>query len=567
MIHRMRILRAARCIAHWRFTLPAMVLALGAARPADACGGFFCSTGPVDQQQESILFEVDEASTSVVVQVSYNGDPGDFSWVIPVAEVPELEVVPPLVLDILNAYTAPQIIPRPLSYENCDDNDFYPSSGFGCSDAALAPAPASDAGIAAPAEEERDVDVVELPRVGPYDDIVVVSSSDPQELIGWLNDNGYLITPAMEPLVVEYVSEGKMFLALKLAPDAGVKDIQPIKFTCPAENPTIPLRLTAVAAQPDMRVVVHIVGDERFRPLSYRDLTIDPDHLRTDLYGFRTNYDAVVAWQVDREGGHAFVTERAGPSMDVRERVAAVSAANEREEAAQAYVTSLLDRLPYLTRLYTRMSAIDMNEDPAFAPGGTGDDVDGVISLARRSPIDACVPESDPEPSCGFSYCGAGARCAVVESGEEGCVCPDGMVARMVLTPTAWNPVPTVACQDPVEDVIGVDERIGDPCAGFACGLGGTCVPVNGFPTCDCGENAAVADPTRPNGVRCAPAAEVHDVDRLYAEVPLVSLEDDTVRGAYRGPSCRSLALSPRAAGLIALGLLLWSLRPRRRRG
>ncbi len=96
---------------------------------ADACGGFFCSNSPVDQNAERILFEVHEPPVGVtaVVEIAYTGDPGDFSWIVPVPETPNLDVVPTSTLRLLDAATAPNIIPPPVT---CDgDDNFFPRSG------------------------------------------------------------------------------------------------------------------------------------------------------------------------------------------------------------------------------------------------------------------------------------------------------------------------------------------------------------------------------------------------------------------------------------------------------
>lgn len=491
-----------------------------AADEARACGGFFCSTGPVDQSAERIIFEVnDDGSSTAIVEVKFNGDPGDFSWVIPVPEVPVVEVVPALVLDILDTRARPTIIAPPLSYDSCDE-DSRPAgySGYGCSDAA--PAPQDRAGDFGPdggavAPEENGVDVVELPRVGPYDDVVVVSSDDPNALIDWLNDNGYVITDAMRPLVEEYVLEGQKFLAVKLAPDSGVQDIAPIKFTCPSASPTVPLRLTAIAAEPHMGVVVHVAAGTTYLPQNFRVATIDEDDVRVDLWGYRDNYDSLVALAVEREGGQAFVVERAGPSQPVRDAVAAVSPSNDDETAAQQYVVDLLQRRTVLTRLSTRLSARDMTDDPVFVAAET--QADGVVDLSSRAPRDVCDPNVESEPACGFAYCGVGARCAVDGNGVEGCVCEAGFAARRTLARSAFNPVPTIVCQDVAEDRLQGDVRIADPCEGFSCG-GGTCVAVNGFPTCTCPEGeAAFVDADRADGVDCRPFATEFDVDRVSA--------------------------------------------------
>ena len=74
----------------------ACTTAMLAPSPATACGGFFCSNSPVDQNAERILFEVHEPPVGVtaVVEISYTGDPDAFSWIVPVPETPTLDVVP-----------------------------------------------------------------------------------------------------------------------------------------------------------------------------------------------------------------------------------------------------------------------------------------------------------------------------------------------------------------------------------------------------------------------------------------------------------------------------------------
>ncbi|MCP4502664.1 MAG: DUF2330 domain-containing protein [Deltaproteobacteria bacterium] len=107
-----------------------------------ACGGFFCSSGPVDQGGEDILFEVDpDGNTSVVVEVKYNGDPGAFTWIVPVPEVPTVDVVPALTLAILKQQTEVQVYPPPVSYENCYDDYVTSTPSVGCSNRQYAATP------------------------------------------------------------------------------------------------------------------------------------------------------------------------------------------------------------------------------------------------------------------------------------------------------------------------------------------------------------------------------------------------------------------------------------------
>ena len=60
-------------------------LALLTSADALACGGFFCSSQPIDQSKERIIFGVDsrEGTVETHVQIFYQGTAESFSWVLP----------------------------------------------------------------------------------------------------------------------------------------------------------------------------------------------------------------------------------------------------------------------------------------------------------------------------------------------------------------------------------------------------------------------------------------------------------------------------------------------------
>src|SRR5688572_25176316 len=68
----------------------AATLALGVS-PAEACGGFFCSQSqPVNQAAERIVFSQNgDGTVTAVIQILYEGPSENFSWLLPIASVPE----------------------------------------------------------------------------------------------------------------------------------------------------------------------------------------------------------------------------------------------------------------------------------------------------------------------------------------------------------------------------------------------------------------------------------------------------------------------------------------------
>jgi len=325
-----------------------------------ACGGLFCQNIPVDQQAERIIFTInDDDTVTAYVQINYTGSAHDFSWVVPLPAVPEVDVAEIASFDELSNFTQPMFIP-PLMPE-------------------CAPIPVPMAALSAAAESEFDdagVEVLAQGTAGPFA-FDVVRSDDPNALITWLRTNSYVITEQMEPLVRVYTDEGQVFLAMKLQPESGVQDIQPVKMTYAAENPVIPIRLTAVAANPNMSVLTWIFADAQAVPLNYAHPTIDERNLRSDFSTFGgTNYLSLVDQTVDLYDGRAFITEYAQTTTDFL--------INWRP--SDPLVVELSREFDYMTRLFGRISPEEMTVDPVFTLDGDMPDVSNVRDLSGLDP-------------------------------------------------------------------------------------------------------------------------------------------------------------------------------------
>ncbi|MDP2341273.1 MAG: DUF2330 domain-containing protein [Deltaproteobacteria bacterium] len=460
----------------------AVAVVVCAADQALACGGLFCSQvspTPVDQAAERILFEIlDDGSVSATVEIKYQGDPDEFSWIVPVSGVPDfVEVAEKDELQLLDAATAPTFLPPQI---DCPDNN---SPSFGCASDQLF------AGV--PAEGEGDaggVNVIAYPSVGPFEEIVVVEGGNAAVLMAWLSDRGYQVNDKMQPFIEQYTVEGYKFLATQLRSDATVQDMVPIRFHCPQPNPEIPLRLTAIAAQAEMGFLVFVAGPQRYAPLNFAEVKIDDDDLR--LGGNGNNYFPLISKRIDEAGGQGFIVERAELTAITAGSVANVFLGTETEEAARASLQATLRRRPFVTRLYSRMNAEEMTVDPIFAPIAGSGVVDGALDLSAQTSRDQCSLEL--VPVCGALYCGDGDGCAASPSEidlplGDGCVCRGSHTARAVNAPTGGL---QVVCAATEIDLHGD----GNPCAGNTCDRG-ECVPVNDRPTCRCDDDAvAVVD-------------------------------------------------------------------------
>lgn len=223
--------------------------------------------------------------------------------------------------------------------------------------------------------EDGAVEVLDSGSVGPYN-YDVITSPDPDAMIGWLRENNYRITPEMEPLVAVYNDEGMVFLAMKLQPDQGAQDIQPIAMTYESTQPMIPLRLTAVAANPNMAVLTWIFADGQTIPTNYAYPSIADEDIRGTFFSNDgTNYQQLVNDTVDLYKGRAFITEYAQPTSALRDLA-----------PQDPLIRLLAEKYRYVTRHTGRLSPEEMTVDPIFRVDTSLPDVTNVRDLSTVAP-------------------------------------------------------------------------------------------------------------------------------------------------------------------------------------
>ena len=303
---------------------------------AEACGGFFCTNMPVDQNAERIIFTQNKDGTvSAYVQIEYTGTAPDFSWILPLPEaIPAHAItIPDDAMDAfqeLEAATTPVFIPPELP-ECAQQQGAQPTD--------------------APASVEQSLEVFASGEVGPYG-FDVVGSDDPD------------------------AQEGFVFLAMKLRPDQGIQDVEPVKVTYPSEHPMIPLRLTAVAANADMMVTVWIYADQQATPSNYASMNVRDEEMVFFDWTGRNNYRQLMGDKANQYGGQAFITEYAAPSSELR--------------ITHPLLQQLRQQYPYVTRLNTVISPAEMTVDPVFEYNAQLKDVSNIRDLSNMTGLFAC---------------------------------------------------------------------------------------------------------------------------------------------------------------------------------
>ena len=181
----------------------------------------------------------------------------------------------------------------------------------------------------------------------------------------------------MEPLIDVYTVEGMVFLAMKLQPDQGAQDIQPVVMTYDSTQPVIPIRLTAVAANPNMVIQTWVFADHQAVPTNYAHPTIDMNNMRVDWSTFNgTNYEWLLNQYIDLYQGRAFITEYAQPTQNMFNVIG----------TDDELLLELADNYDYVTRLVGRMSPEEMTVDPGFTINDDMRTVSNIHDLTDMNP-------------------------------------------------------------------------------------------------------------------------------------------------------------------------------------
>ncbi len=291
--------------------------------PAQACGGLFCDGPPPDpfaplpvaQNGENIVFAIEHdpaggaATLTAHIQILYTGSAAKFSWVVPVDSVPTLGVGTDQLFASLAGITQPVFQTTGATEGTCLPDQYGQGPTFDSATAGGRPTSAGTGGSTG--AEGRSVTVAFQGAVGPFD-TAVIHSTDPMALKTWLIDNGYIVSDAASAIIDDYVRQSKYFVALKLLNGKDTKSIQPIVLTFKGNEACVPLRLTAIAANPDMPVRLWVLSDRRAVPKNFFELKID--ELRIDWANAGSNYGDLLKEAANKAGGNAFVAEYAGTS-------------------------------------------------------------------------------------------------------------------------------------------------------------------------------------------------------------------------------------------------------------
>jgi hypothetical protein len=266
----------------------AAACALMGARDAAACGGcFHPPTQTVsDITDERMLLAVSTTQSTLYDQIQYSGSPASFAWVLPIKGTVTVGLSADVLFGSIDTLTATQINPPPQNCPGPPSNcNFYYGATANASGGRAASA---DAGAA------DSVIVTKQQIVGPYE-TVQLHATDSSALDNWLTTNGYLIPSDVVPVIAAYVSEGFDFLAMKLAPGAGVQAMRPVRVTTQGGSLSLPLRMASIGTGAIVGISIWVVSDGRYEPANFPFFHIEDSQLVWDWKTSSSNYTTLRA--------------------------------------------------------------------------------------------------------------------------------------------------------------------------------------------------------------------------------------------------------------------------------
>ncbi len=210
-----------------------------------ADGGLFTQFyRDIYEPNQLAMIVFDDMVEKIIFQIDYEGDAEDFAWVIPVPACPKLFSVE-----------------NEIFYELHKLTKTTPPSSFGCG---------WGAGPPLPGLEDEGVHVWEESQVGIYY-TTTLSATDPNSLVGWLNDNGYVFPAEGQEILDYYIQKNWFFVAMKIQHEETINSsenhtgaIQPIGIMFFSDEMIYPLKISTLGAPSwGTEVLIYAFSDER----------------------------------------------------------------------------------------------------------------------------------------------------------------------------------------------------------------------------------------------------------------------------------------------------------------
>ncbi|MEJ7734882.1 MAG: DUF2330 domain-containing protein, partial [Polyangiaceae bacterium] len=283
----------------WFLVLGALPCALIThSAPAHACGGCFHAETPVATPSmvtgHRMAVSISNERTVLWDQIEYSGDPEDFAWVLPVGPGAVLELSNDAWFESLDAVTNTRVVSETLT---CSDGRTFtqgeasPAGCAGGTGRTTASDGNGDPGTDIPMRDgaNEGVTVTHQATVGPYE-TVTLHAEDAQALKTWLTSHDYDIPGDVEPVIDSYIEEGADFIALRLAPGQGTRQMTPVRVVTPGGGAVLPLRMIAAGTGSSVSLVLYVIGEGRYGADEFPEAIVDNADITWDWNDASSSY-------------------------------------------------------------------------------------------------------------------------------------------------------------------------------------------------------------------------------------------------------------------------------------
>jgi hypothetical protein len=291
-----------------------MVCALSGQRILAFCGFYVAKADTKLFNQASQVALVRDGDHTVLTMANdFQGDPKEFALVVPVPtfiERRQIAVVDKVLLDHLDAYTAPRLV------EYFDED---PCAPMAMMETMGVPGGVIGGILSRRSEGRKNLGVTVEAQytVGEYD-ILILSARESTGLQTWLRVNGYRIPPGASSILDSYIKQGMRFFVAKVNLKERVKlgftFLRPLQVSYESPKFMLPIRLGTVNAKGPQDLFIFALSRKgRVETTNYRTVKLPTD---MDLppfvkREFKDFYKAMFAEQVRREDMRAVFLEYA----------------------------------------------------------------------------------------------------------------------------------------------------------------------------------------------------------------------------------------------------------------
>ena len=250
----------------------------------DAASARASYSADISEPEQKAAIAYLEGQERLILQVSYKGKASEFVWLVPTPSKPTVVKCDFPVFHTLHQATLPRV-------KYWFDVDIRMHDLLRARGSKSAKSPSS-------------VEVMEQKSLGFYD-VAVLRAGKSADLISWLKTNGYMVKPAMEPVLSDYINRGWVFTAAKIRPGESVCEgqLDALQFDFRSSKPIYPLKISSLNPG-RTKLLLYVLSEHRVDASALKTVLVGSEFDRNRMFNpYRC--ESVFNWDGKRYDFHA----------------------------------------------------------------------------------------------------------------------------------------------------------------------------------------------------------------------------------------------------------------------